>query len=232
MNDSSKITVVHAEAYNNLDLEDLSSGVHGKSFGARKTWLAAFTKKHLPASRLRSNDDDLSSKFESIDCSRRKKKKRRKSKASVAGETRTRLLRNSQRHFKLSPDLRYETYLPLMKMWTKYMEELIPFSNLTDSSLPNVAQKMMKADFHGCPLIVRKSKCPSYIGVQGIVLQETRNTFVLVTPDNVVKRIPKANSIFNVILHDHIFTIYGNQFTIKPGERAAKKFKSKPSIDL
>ncbi|CAG5125641.1 unnamed protein product [Candidula unifasciata] len=200
--------------------------------GARKTWLASFVKENLPENRLRSNDDNLSSKFESVDCSRRRKKKQRKSKASIVGETWTRLQRHKQRHLKFSADLRYETYLPLNAMWTKYMEELLHFSSLTEASLSNAAQKMMKADLHGSFLTVKRSKCPSFIGVQGIVLQETRNLFVLVTPYNSVKRIPKANSVFCVVLHNHVFTIYGNQFTVKPGERAAKKFKSKPSIDL
>lgn len=233
MDEFNKPAVVHAETYHALELEDLNSSVQPKGTGARKTWLASFVKEHLPENRLRSNDNDLSSKFESVDCSRRRKKKQSKSRASVVdtwGRSQRHL--KTQRHFKLPLDVKYETYLPLMAMWTKYMEELLNFPSMTDASLANAAQKLMKADLHGCFLTVKRSKCSSFIGVQGIVLQETRNMFVLVTPDNVVKRIPKANSIFCVVLHKHVFTIYGNQFTVKPGERAAKKFKSKPSIDL
>lgn len=51
----------------------------------------------------------------------------------------------------------------------------------------SAAQKMMKADLHGCHLTVRQSKCPSFIGVHGIVIKETRNMFQLITPENKIK---------------------------------------------
>ena len=74
-------------------------------------------------------------------------------------------------------------------------------------------QKITKADLHGCLLrgkyissscvsdhhnlcflslthaldAVDKSKCPSYVGVRGIVLQETQNTFKLITSSDRLK---------------------------------------------
>ena len=77
-------------------------------------------------------------------------------------------------------------------------------------------QKVIKADLHGClitgmydlnlrrsvaptfflpsalPLpafspTVEKSKCPSYVGVHGIVLQETQNTFKLISREDRLK---------------------------------------------
>ncbi|CAL1542746.1 unnamed protein product, partial [Lymnaea stagnalis] len=83
--------------------------------------------------------------------------------------------------------IRYRTFLPLKEMWTMYIEDLIKFKSLTKESLPVAAQKLMEADFHGCPITVMQSKCPSYIGAYGIVIKETKNTFVLATPEDTVK---------------------------------------------
>ncbi|XP_005091312.1 ribonuclease P protein subunit p29 [Aplysia californica] len=223
------LTVTNAEAYQELSQADLGGKANQMSSGARTTYVTSFLGKHLPTNRLKT-DTDLSAKFESVDCSRRRKKKRGKSKAGVGARTKVK----AKLDWKLECGKKtsYSTYLPLKEMWTKYIEELIQFSSSPNLNLPAAAQKMMKADLHGCPLSVRKSKCPSYIGVSGIVIQETRNMFVLVTPCNEIKSIPKANSIFTIVLHDYVFTIHGNQFIVKPGDRAAKKFKTKPSLDL
>lgn len=36
-------------------------------------------------------------------------------------------------------------------------------------------------------LIVARSKCPTYIGVSGIVAQETENVFKIITPNNALR---------------------------------------------
>nr|CAG8473407.1 6730_t:CDS:2 [Entrophospora candida]CAG8481106.1 763_t:CDS:2 [Entrophospora candida] len=94
------------------------------------------------------------------------------------------------------------------------------------------SQKLLKADFHGAILTVSKSKCPSYIGVTGIIVQETENMFKFVTKNDVLKSLPKANNVFTFIIHNHEFTLYGNQFRFRSAIRATKKFKNKPTIDL
>ena len=43
---------------------------------------------------------------------------------------------------------------------------------------------ILKADFHGCIMSVVRSRCPTYIGVSGIVLQETEKTFRVITRDD------------------------------------------------
>lgn len=47
--------------------------------------------------------------------------------------------------------------------------------------------------------------------------------------------LPKANTLFTFTTggaNGKVYTLYGNQFRTRPGERAAKKFKDKPSVDL
>ena len=68
-------------------------------------------------------------------------------------------------------------------------------------------QKIAKADYHGCLLMVTRSKCPSYIGAKGIVVLETKNTFQIICEDDKLKIINflkfiRQFEIFNVI---HVF---------------------------
>ncbi|XP_050397723.1 ribonuclease P protein subunit p29 [Patella vulgata] len=130
-------------------------------------------------------------------------------------------------------DQKYEKYLPLHNLWKDYIKDLLcgP-KDKSDGCLNNDAQKLLKADVHGAILTVKKSKCPSYIHTTGIVLQETRNTFKLITKENKLKCIPKLNSIFTLEDSGIIYTIYGNHFRVKASERAIRKFKSKATVDL
>jgi Ribonuclease P/MRP, subunit p29 len=46
---------------------------------------------------------------------------------------------------------------------------------------------LQKADFHGALLKVVRSKCSSLVGVQGIILMDTKGTFQIICKDNRVK---------------------------------------------
>lgn len=59
--------------------------------------------------------------------------------------------------------------------------------SLNENNFQNAQKQVIKADFHGCYLSVAKSRCPSNIAISGIVLQETKNTFKLITQDNKIK---------------------------------------------
>ena len=117
-------------------------------------------------------------------------------------------------------------------------------------------QKIAKADYHGCLLMVTRSKCPSYIGAKGIVVLETKNTFQIICEDDKLKSInflkfirqfeifnvihvfffgaviPKRDSVFMFTISRWTFTLFGNHMNIRPSERASRKFKSRPTIDL
>lgn len=223
-----------AEAYNELGFDELGSSLHKKDDETKKRWWNSFAKEQLTSDSIQLNNYDLSSKYESVTI-RGKKRKKSKSTASILGNANilTKVQKRRIRQtFTAFSNIRYRTFLPLKEMWMMYIEDLIKFKSLTKESLPLAAQKMMKADFHGCPIRVVQSKCPSYVGTFGIVIKETKNTFVLATPEDIVKCIPKTNSIFSVVVHGYAFTIHGNQFAIRPGERAARKFKSKATTDL
>jgi len=86
---------------------------------------------------------------------------------------------------------------------------------------------MNRADYHGALITVHYSHCAEYTGLTGIVLKETRNTFIVVTRSNKTKTIPKPENVFNIILDDPEGTIQvaGNSFMARPADRANKKIK-------
>ena len=51
----------------------------------------------------------------------------------------------------------------------------------------------------GCHLKVIRSNIPEDMGVEGIVLLESKNQFVLVTPQNNVRKVNKIKHVFQVI---------------------------------
>lgn len=60
----------------------------------------------------------------------------------------------------------------------------------------NIMQKLLKADYHGAILKVYKAKCESYVGIEGIVLQDTQRSFKIITSAN------KINSTHYCVLFD------------------------------
>nr|SVE94584.1 EOG090X0GV5 [Simocephalus serrulatus] len=129
--------------------------------------------------------------------------------------------------------LKYKSFAALHKLWMEYMESVLDLEVSTKSANQDMLhQRIAKADYHGCLLMVTRSKCPSYIGVIGIVVLETKNTFQLICEDDKLKIIPKRDSVFTFTISRWTLTLFGNHMNIRPSERAARKFKSKPTIDL
>ncbi|XP_028665497.1 ribonuclease P protein subunit p29 [Erpetoichthys calabaricus] len=156
----------------------------------------------------------------------KKTQKKKKSKGLSAKQKREMKL------FHLKPEQqRYAQFLPLNELWKQYIRDLC--NGLSPESNPQMIQsKLLKADFHGAIVTVTKSKCPSYVGTTGIILQETKHVFRIVTQHDRLKVIPKRNSVFTVEIDGFITHVYGSKFQLKSSERSAKKFKLKGTIDL
>lgn len=133
--------------------------------------------------------------------------------------------------YKISPEnQKFEMYLPLHKLWTDYIQDVLQLR--PNDNLKNAYPKLLKADYHGCHLTVSRSKCPSYVGTSGIVIQETKNVFKIITAEDKLKTIPKAANVFTFECQGFVFTLHGNHFRFRPSERSARKFKYKPTVDL
>ncbi|GAA6059763.1 hypothetical protein JCM10212_001971 [Sporobolomyces blumeae] len=98
--------------------------------------------------------------------------------------------------------------------------------------------KLVKAEFVGSVLAVKRAKNPSLVGLSGIVLQETQGTFKLVTSKSVLKVVPKENTVFTLTLPlasspgspstDRSLTldIFGDSFAYRSAERIGRKWKA------
>ncbi|KAI0261175.1 Rof/RNase P-like protein [Gloeopeniophorella convolvens] len=166
--------------------------------------------------------------------------------------------------WRLRPEeARWALFVPLHRLWLGYMSELLGLAAPRDAApsagaMPQAAgmhAKLVKADFHGALLTgaVRRSKNAALVGLAGIVVQETENTFRVVTRADKLKLVPKQGAVFafavplcstlgvspvadataTVLDAPHIeFELYGNQFRFRAADRASRKFKHKETIEL
>lgn len=97
---------------------------------------------------------------------------------------------------------KYTIYKPLHRMWCAYMREVLGLSTQGGESgrtYVNAAVAgpiLVSADYHGALFEVVRSRCVSRVGLEGIVVRDTKFTFELVTERDVVKVVPKEHSVF------------------------------------
>uniref|UniRef100_A0A915Q012 Ribonuclease P protein subunit p29 n=1 Tax=Setaria digitata TaxID=48799 RepID=A0A915Q012_9BILA len=71
-------------------------------------------------------------------------------------------------------NLKYSQFQQLYELWCEYFSALVGSGDQSDA-------RVLKADYHGCLLMVAEAANPSQIGICGIVVRETRQTFMLIT---------------------------------------------------
>ncbi|XP_053560493.1 ribonuclease P protein subunit p29-like [Bombina bombina] len=187
----------------------------------------AFLKRSMPNLRKKTLQECLERKAVVLEHSyKKKKKKRSKSKGLSAKQKR------EMRLFDIKPEQqKYEMFVPLHDLWKQYIRDLC--NGLRPDAQPQMIQnKLLKADLHGAQVMVTKSKCPSYVGLTGIILQETKFVFKIITKEDKLKVVPKLNCVFTLEIDGFISHIYGSKLQMRSSERSAKKFKGKGSIDL
>lgn len=85
---------------------------------------------------------------------------------------------------------------------------------------------------HGALIAVWKGSCDTYRGHKGIVVQETRRSFRVITPKNKSIRtsysgLLKQNAVFLLEIGSKIVQIYGEHFQYQPAERSKLRFKQR-----
>ncbi|XP_015223867.1 ribonuclease P protein subunit p29 isoform X1 [Lepisosteus oculatus] len=203
-------------------------GIQSQDANQAEAFTNAFLKRSMPRLKEEEIQQFLVRKAVVLEHAfkRVQKKKRKKAKGLNAKQ------RREMKVFELKPEQqKYELFLPLHELWKQYMRDLC--NGLRPESNPQMIQnKLLKADFHGAIITVVKSKCPSYVGTTGILLQEMKHVFKIITEEDRLKVIPKRNSVFSVEIDGFISYIYGSKFQLRSSERSAKKFKVKGTIDL
>ncbi|XP_039087890.1 ribonuclease P protein subunit p29 isoform X1 [Hyaena hyaena] len=198
--------------------------------GARQAeaFVTAFLKRSMPHMSQQACEEHLQRKAVVLEYSARRKRKEKKKKSKGLSARQRRELRL----FDIKPEQQsYNLFLPLHELWKQYIRDLC--GGLKPDTQPQMIQaKLLKADLHGALVSVTKSKCPSYVGVTGILLQETKHVFKIITKEDRLKVIPKLNCVFTVEIDGFISYIYGSKFQLRSSERSAKKFKAKGTFDL
>nr|POF03043.1 ribonuclease p protein subunit p29 [Quercus suber] len=150
---------------------------------------------------------------------------------------------------------KYSIYVPLHDMWCKYMRDILGLRDSTRSAFVTPVSAgpiLVSADYHGALLEVVRSRCPSRVGLKGVVVKDTMLTFEICTTRDVVKVCPKEHTIFafeipvsesrnqgekavattmeveEAAKHDGSkplrFEIHGNQFRSRAFDRANRKY--------
>ncbi|KAF7193035.1 Ribonuclease P protein subunit p29 [Pseudocercospora fuligena] len=138
---------------------------------------------------------------------------------------------------------KYTIYEPLHAMWCEYMRDILGLKNGRAYVDPTGGGPILaSADYHGALIEVVRSRCVSRVGLQGIVVKDTKFTFEVITKRNDLKTVPKENTIFRFDLPQKgddatekkplVFEIHGDQFKSRAPDRAAKKFKLHINSDL
>ena len=70
----------------------------------------------------------------------------------------------------------FQNYLFMNRLWNEYVAELCKDAQTDEHRL----QRLITADYHGAMIRVVKAKNASLVGKEGIVIQETKNVFVIV----------------------------------------------------
>lgn len=104
-------------------------------------------------------------------------------------------------------ECKYEVFRGLHAMWVEYMQEILDLKGQSQGGQgqPPVTSlshgsKLVSADFHGAEIEVVKSRCSGRVGLKGIVVRDTKFTFVVVTKGDEVKS-EFLSLFFSVPLH-------------------------------
>ena len=98
-----------------------------------------------------------------------------------------RALRRHGVHDLMAVDLDYRQLLPLHEAWRTYVAEAM-------AATATLKDALRALDLHGSIVEVQRSWTPHHVGVRGIVVQDTKQTFVVVTEANRKVRVLKRGA--------------------------------------
>lgn len=154
---------------------------------------------------------------------------------------------------------KYQDYVAMNRLWNSYITDLLfgttkpssPSSSSSSTSSPwehinpvSLTAKLASADFHGALLTVVSCRNPSTVGIRGIVLWESKNSFVVVvestnTSPSGLRILEKKGAVFQFTVYSsendhtgHTFEIIGSRFMYRTAERSGRKYKPHNVDDL
>ncbi|KAK9713935.1 hypothetical protein RND81_06G059500 [Saponaria officinalis] len=102
---------------------------------------------------------------------------------------------------------KFELFMAMHEMWKGYVLQL-----MKNVGKNQVAAVLCGANLHGAIFRVIDCRVDSFIGVMGIMIRETAQTFGIITQDNKFRVIPKRNSVFVLQADGWRVTLLGDKF--------------------
>ena len=86
-------------------------------------------------------------------------------------------------------ECKYDIFKGLHELWVGYMQEILDVKAGVHSyvSPASHGSKLVSADYHGAEVEVVRSRCAGRVGAKGIVVRDTKFTFVIVTEEDEMK---------------------------------------------
>ena len=157
--------------------------------------------------------------------------------------------RQKRQFKKLTPqdfkNAKYQDFLPLNYLHTQYLTSVLAKFVKNSRSIESIQNEILKMDLHGCLLKVERSKVQNLVGLEGLVILESKFAFKIITKADKVVTVNKKVCVFKVNFQlpndvndensghsKYAATIYGENFCLAPGMRILKKFKNCPDISM
>ncbi|KAH8742176.1 POP4 like ribonuclease P protein subunit [Cryptosporidium ryanae] len=130
-------------------------------------------------------------------------------------------------------NLGYVHFVPLHSLWKQYILGLTGGEGRKGKlKLSQLSQFVSQADFHGSIIKVISSRNKECINVEGIVIKETKETFLVISKDNKPRTLLKNHTIFSMEFNNYVIVLYGTQLCYHPSERIKHKFRHKESLNI
>lgn len=109
-------------------------------------------------------------------------------------------------------EVKYDIYKNLNLMWIGYILEVLglttPSGEVTEEALDgrrtitalSAGSLIASADYHGMEIEVTRAKDVGRVGLKGIVVRDTRSTFVVVTKKDRCVRVMKEGCVFKITI--------------------------------
>jgi ribonuclease P protein subunit POP4 len=124
--------------------------------------------------------------------------------------------------YKLTPEekqnIRYSDFEEINQLWSNYASTVL--QNKDPISI-------FRMDLHGCLIKCTASKNPTLVGTEGFVVQDTKNTFLIVKKTNRLVTLPKRESIFEFSIREKRYRIHGCNFLFTVQARTKLKYKQR-----
>ncbi|KAK2197736.1 bifunctional Rof-RNase P-like/Ribonuclease P protein subunit Rpp29-RNP1/Ribonuclease P protein subunit RNP1/Ribonuclease P-MRP subunit Rpp29 superfamily/Ribonuclease P-MRP subunit Rpp29 [Babesia duncani] len=120
----------------------------------------------------------------------------------------------------------YDLALQLHRLWLEYVQQVLEQSY----NVQHVARSVAMCDLQGCMLTVIASRCASLVGIEGIVILEQANAFVIVSQDGRTRVVLKQKSTLLVRIGGWKMALYGSHLAGSPAQRTKSKLKHKAGL--